>query len=211
MLVRNSMRLSDSAHGDRPWRIHELTGDFRLEDVWALPTPGAPDDFPRLVQGIAAGDPEQTSPPLVRALWALRWKLGEIFGLDDPDTGVGARVPTLRDRLPADLRDGATGPAFATLPFTPLYLLEDEFAAEIANKTVHGVMHLSWVEDEAGGYRGQMAVLVKPNGAFGNAYMAAIKPFRHLIVYPPMISRIGRQWQEQADAYPVRRDAAIAR
>ena len=34
--------LPDTAHTSRPWRIHELTRDFRLEDVWALPTPGGP-------------------------------------------------------------------------------------------------------------------------------------------------------------------------
>ena len=27
--------------------------------------------------------------------------------------------------------------------------------------------------------------------------MAAIKPFRHLIVYPPMIRRIERNWRER--------------
>ena len=36
------MKLPKSAHFSRPWRIHELTRDFRLEDVWALPTPGGP-------------------------------------------------------------------------------------------------------------------------------------------------------------------------
>ena len=51
------MRLPNSAHISRPWRIHELTHDFRLEDVWALPTPGGPDDFPRLVHMMASGDP----------------------------------------------------------------------------------------------------------------------------------------------------------
>ena len=50
------MRLPNTAHTSRPWRIHELTRDFRLEDVWALPTPGGPDDFPRLVEGIARGE-----------------------------------------------------------------------------------------------------------------------------------------------------------
>jgi hypothetical protein len=39
-----------------------------------------------------------------------------------------------------------------------------------------------------------MAVLVKPNGLLGTAYMAAIKPFRHWIVYPPAIRRIERSW-----------------
>ena len=105
---------------------------------------------------------------------------------------------TLRDRLPVDLRDAPAGPDFDALPFTPLYLLEDEFAAEIANRTMHGVVHLGWVPDGTGGYRGQLAVLVKPNGLLGTAYMAAIAPFRHLIVYPPAIREIGRTWRERA-------------
>jgi hypothetical protein len=192
------MRLPDSAHTSRPWRIHEIAPDFRLEDVWGLSTPGGPGDFPRLVQGFAGGDPSQSSSRAGRALWALRWKLGELFGWDDPDTGVGSRVPTLRDRLPADLRDGPSGPVFDALPFTSLYLVGDEWAAEIANRTMHGVLHLGWVPDRSGGFRGQMAVLVKPNGLLGNAYMAAIKPFRHLIVYPPMLRRIEREWRSDA-------------
>ena len=40
-----------------------------------------------------------------------------------------------------------------------------------------------------------MAVIVKPNGLLGTAYMAAIAPFRHLIVYPMMIREIGRKWR----------------
>jgi Protein of unknown function (DUF2867) len=56
------------------------------------------------------------------------------------------------------------------------------------------VLHLGWVPDEAGGYRGQMAVYVRPNGLLGRAYMAAIAPFRHLLVYPPVIGEIGRAW-----------------
>jgi len=47
--------------------------------------------------------------------------------------------------------------------------------------------------------RGQMAVLVKPNGLLGTAYMAAIAPFRHLIVYPRMIREIGRKWRARND------------
>jgi len=187
------MRLPNSEHTSRPWRIHELTRDFRLQDVWALPTPGGPDDFPRLVRLIASGDPSKGSSRAVRTLFAIRWKVGGLLGWDDPDAGLGSRVPTLRDRLPADLRE-TPGPDFAALPFTSLYLLGDEFAAEIANRTMHGVMHIGWVPDGIGGYRGQMAVLVKPNGLFGSAYMAAIRPFRHLIVYPPMLPEIGRTW-----------------
>jgi hypothetical protein len=192
------VRLPSSAHTSRPWRIHELTRDFELEDVWALPTPGGADEFHRLVEGFASADPSRSASAPVRALFAIRWKLGELLGWDGPDTGIGSRVPTLRDRLPADLRETGPGPKFNGLPFTPLYLLEDEWAAEIANRTMHGVLHLGWVPDGAGGYRGQMAVLVKRNGPLGTAYMAAIRPFRHLLVYPQMLRDIERQWQARA-------------
>ncbi len=192
------MRLPNSAHSSRPWRIHELTRDFRLEDVWALPTAGGPDDFPRLVQLAASLDPSKSSSAPVRTLFAIRWKVGALLGWDGPDAGAGSGVPTLRDRLPVDLREAPSGPDFDSLPFTPLYLLEDEWAAEVANRTMHGVMHLGWVPDQTGGYRGQMAVLVKPNGLFGTGYMAAIRPFRHLIVYPPAIRELGREWRALA-------------
>jgi hypothetical protein len=194
-----TMRLPSTAHTSRPWRIHEITTDFRLEDVWTLPTPGGPDDFHLLVEAIAAGDASHNPSRAARALWAIRWKLGEIFGWDSENAGLGSRVPTLRDRLPADLR-GTPQPDFEALPFKTLYLLDDEWAAEIANKTVHGVMHIGWIPDETGCYRGQMAVLVKPNGLFGNLYMAAIRPFRHVIVYPPMLRQIEREWQRRAGA-----------
>jgi hypothetical protein len=193
-----SIRLPSTAHTSLPWRIHEFTHDFRLEDVWALPTPGGPDDFPRLVAGIASGDLSRGSSRALSTLWAIRRKLGALLGWDSPNTGVGARVPTLRDRLSADLRNAESGPDFGALPFTSVYLLENEFAAEIANRTMHGVLHLGWVPEKMGGYRGQMAILVKPNGLLGTGYMAAIKPFRHLIVYPQMMHRIEGGWRAHA-------------
>jgi hypothetical protein len=189
------VRLPNTAHTSRPWRIHELTSDFRLEDVWELPGTGGPDEFLRLVQGFASADPSQGSSGAVRALFAIRWKLGGLLGWDAPDAGLGSRVPTLRDRLPVDLRDAPSGPDFDALPFTSLYLTDDEWAAEIANRTMHGVMHIGRVHDETGGFRAQMAVLVKPNGLLGGAYMAAIRPFRHLIVYPSMLRQIEREWR----------------
>ncbi len=191
------MRLPDSAYTSRTWRIHEIAPDFALEDVWALPTPGGPDDFPRLVEGATTLDPQRSANVAVRGLFALRWKIGELLGLDADDAGIGGRVASLRERLPPDLRDAGPLPEFPALPFTSLYLLEDEFAAEIANRTMHGVLHLAWVPDGEGngGYRGQMAVLVKRNSLLGTVYMAAIAPFRHHVVYPPLMSDIARQWR----------------
>jgi hypothetical protein len=193
------MRLPNAVHTARPWRIHELVPDFRLEDVWALPTPGGCDDFPRLVQEMSSGDPGESESRTARLLWAVRWKVGALLGWDD---GHGSERPTLRDRLPPDLREGPSGPDFDIAPFTSLYLLDDEWAAEIVNRTVHGVMHIGWVPDGTGGYRGEMAVYVKPNGVLGNAYMAAIRPFRHLIVYPPLMREIEREWRAISSSTP---------
>jgi hypothetical protein len=187
-----SAPLDTAEHFARPWRIHEIAKDFRVLDVWAMPTPGGAGDFPKLVRLMSTFDPATTSP-VVRGLFAIRWAIGRLFGLDRQDTGLGARVSSLRDRLPADLVDTARD--FDAHQFTPLYVTEDEFALEITNRTVHGVLHVGWVPDGAGGHRGQMAILVKPNGALGVAYMAAIAPFRHLVVYPVMMKDIGRAWR----------------
>lgn len=192
------MRLPASAHTEHPWRIHGIAPDFDIEDVWALPTPGGPDDFPRLVQMAASLDPSKSESVAVRALFALRWKLGGLLGLDDPSSGVGERVETLRNRLPADLRETPGGPALEAGPFEPLYQTGDEFAAEIANRTVHGVIHLGWVP-HGDRYRGQMAILVKRNGLLGAAYMKAITPFRHLIVYPTLMRDFRRAWNRSFD------------
>jgi Protein of unknown function (DUF2867) len=194
-----AMKLPNSEQTSRPWRIHELVEDFDLLDVWALPTPGGPDDFRRLVEIIASSDTADSPSRASRALWAIRWKLGEVFGWDEVDVDDLPDWQMLRDRLPDDLRNGPSGPAFQTLPFESVYLLDDEWAAELANKTVHGVLHLSWVSDGHGTYRGQMAVYVKPNGLLGRAYLATIQPFRHLVVYPPMMRQLGRIWREEGD------------
>ena len=205
-------KLPVSEHTRMPWRIHAIANDFRVEDVWALPTPGGPDDFPRLVALMESFDPAQASP-VVAALFALRWRLGGLLGLDRGTTGLGTRVPSLRDRLPADLLADVPpltsaadhSPRVASLlpaesPFRPVYLTDREAALEIANETMHGVLHLGWVPDGDGGYRGQMAILVKPNGLFGRAYMAAIAPFRYALVYPLMLRTIGRMWRTASDA-----------
>jgi len=104
---------------------------------------------------------------------------------------------TLLERLGRDFfRDAPAAPDTA-LPFASVYLVENEWALELANKTVHGVLHLGWVPDEErGGYRGEMAVWVKPNGLAGKAYMGAIKPFRYTIVYPALMRAFERRWRE---------------
>jgi hypothetical protein len=207
------VRLPETAHTSRPWRVHEFTGDFELEDVWKLPTPGGRDELAQLVNMSAAGRfaDGREFPAAFRALFALRWRLGDLFGWDSADAGVGERVRSLRERLPADLLERPRGPDLRAVPgrtevdgppiFVSLYQTHDEWLAEYASKTVHSLMHIGWVPDDSGsGFHAQMAVLVKPNGWLGKAYMAAIKPFRHALIYPMLMRSIERQWQVRDQA-----------
>lgn len=187
-------RLPDSDYTDRPWRLHGIAPDFEVEDVWALPTPGGRGDLDRLVRGFTAGEQDE-SGLVFRTLFAVRWWIGRRLGWDREDAGLGRRVPTLRDRLPQDLRAGSTAPDFATVPFVGVYQTETEYVAELANQTVHALMHIGWVADADGeGHHAVMTALVRPNGLLGKAYMAAIKPLRRALVYPDLIRTIGREW-----------------
>ena len=194
-------RLAEATHVEQPWRIHDIASDFSVVDVWSFRTPGAgPDDFPTMLAAmrVAAGFAKQ--PRLVRFLFAARWKLGALFGWDAPSSGVGARVSSLRDRLPGDLRDAPRGSDHEGLPLKAVYELDRESARELANKTVHTIMHLGWVRGPAGDYELRMAVLVKPNGWFGRLYMAAIAPFRYLIVYPALTRQWEQAWRDRNQA-----------
>lgn len=195
------MRLPNGAHESRPWRIHEVVPDFRLLDVWALPVEGGPHDLERLLEVVAGLDPLHAESLAARTLFRVRHRLGALFGWDDTTGELpipGATGTTLRDRLPADLRDRATGPDLGSSGFVPLYRTETEWAAEISNQTVHGVLHLAWVEVADGHHRGQLAVYVKPRGVVGRGYMALIAPFRHLVVYPALTRQIEKAWNARA-------------
>ncbi|WP_433567298.1 DUF2867 domain-containing protein [Nocardia sp. CA-151230] len=191
-----SHRLPRSAHTEKPWRIHEIAPDFQVLDVWAFPAPGAgPDDFPIALAELRAGDGPSTASAPVRFLFAARRRLGALLGWDEPGAGLGARVRSLRDRLPDDLCQEPTGSAMPNTPFTTVYELHDESAFELANETVHGVAHFGWGATRDG-YELRMAVLVKPNGLFGRLYLTGIEPFRLLIVYPAMMRRWDRAWRQ---------------
>jgi Protein of unknown function (DUF2867) len=199
------MRLPNAVHESGSWRIREIVPDFILEDVWALPAQGGAEDFSELLELMASSDPATADSLPARFLWSLRDRLGRWLDLGrisaPVDREAEARLPipgttetSLAGRLPDDLRDTALDVDFGSLPFEPLYRTEREFAAEVSNRTVHGVMHLAWVEQRSDRYQAQMAVYVKPRGPFGKGYMALIKPFRYWIVYPALMRQFERTW-----------------
>lgn len=206
------MRVPNTVHESRPWRIHAIVPDFILEDVWALPAQGDAEDFQRMLELAVSGDLTDFSESLpARVLWRLRDLLGRWFGLGEISTPIdsgrdngagklpipGTNQVSLAERLPADLRGTAAAFQYDDVPFASLYRTTDEFAAEMSNRTVHSVMHLAWVAQGDGDYQGQMAVYVKPRGWLGKAYMALIKPFRYGIVYPALLGQIERAWRRR--------------
>ena len=166
------MRLPNAAHESRPWRIREIARDFTLEDVWALPAQGGAEEFQTLLERMVSLDPTKAESLPARVLWDVRDRMGGWLGLGRISAHgehSGGKLPipgtnamSLTDRLPADLRDTAADVDFGSLPFAPLYRTDVEFAAEVSNQTMHGVMHQAWVDQGDGRYQGQMAVYVKP-------------------------------------------------
>jgi hypothetical protein len=189
------MRLDARAHTDRPWRVHEVVPDFDLADVWALPTAGGSHDLARLAHVIASSDESLMSNPLVRVLFGVRMRVGALLGWDDAPGGADLGESSVRERLPADLRDGPRGPDVITLvPFPSVFLTDTEWVAECSSRSVHMVQHVGWLPDGSGGYRGQLATLVRPKGRFGALYLRAIMPFRRYLVSPALVRSIGRDW-----------------
>jgi hypothetical protein len=196
------MRLPNAEHECRSWRIREVAPDFRLEDVWALPAQGGADDFATLIEVMAALDPASGESMATRLLFRARHRLGGWLGWDDGAGQLpipGNSETTLSARLPEDLRNTATDVDLSSTSFTPLYRTDVEWAAELSNRTVHAVMHLAWIDQGAGRYRGQMGVYVKPRGRVGAGYMALIAPFRHRVVYPALLRQIGQTWNARTN------------
>jgi hypothetical protein len=195
------LRLPNSEHESHRWRIGEIAPDFRLEDAWALPAEGGADDFATLLEVMDSLDPATGAPAVVRLLFMARRRVGRMFGWDDGHERLpvpGRTETTLSERLPPDLRGSvAESRLRGSASFTPLYRTDDEWVAELSNRTVHALMQLGWVDLGERRYRGQMGVYVKPRGRLGELYMTAIGPFRHRIVYPALMAQIERAWNER--------------
>lgn len=214
-----------AAHRARPWRVHTLAPDFELLDLWELPVDADPargETFRSFLAVFlstgAASWPVYPLRPrslgdvahLVRlagtgALFALRDVLGRVLALDDDDGTrpiPGSWETRVRSRLTPDDRERDTGvlpPRWAGA-FETVYGHADDALFEIANRTIHALLHLSWVEAPDGRRRVVLAVYVKSRGAGSRFYLALIRPFRHAVVYPAWIGHVLRTWQVRRPA-----------
>ena len=206
------MRLPNSAHESHPWRIHEIVPDFTLEDVWALPAQGGAEDFQDAARAGGSSDPanaESAPDPLPLAACATAsacwFDLGQISAPDEGDGDAGrAADPRHRRDLPAPTACRPTCAAprrtstSARCPSCRSTAPTSRPPPRSRTRPCTGSLHLAWVDQGDGRYQGQMAVYVKPRGRFGKAYMALIKPFRYLIVYPALTRQTERMWETRA-------------
>ena len=185
-------RVDPTDHLRRPWRVHDLAADFDLLDVWEYPIRARPphdlrhfDEFAKSVQRDV-----MDGSTLAGLLFRIRAAAGRVFGWDE------RRDRSLQDRLEPRERSNEPDGLSPTegLGFDRVYQFEDELLDEISNSTVHALMHVSWIEQDDGTFVPRMAVYVKPRGLLGRLYMALISPFRHLLVYPTLMRRMGSAW-----------------
>jgi len=175
-----------------PLRVHDFLADVPLHDVWAI-------DLPRTRSGItldefvrAAGALPLRPSPAVRALLAVRFFIGRLFGWDrEPGTPVR---DSFASRLTATDRSTSRAPAGARQgAFRMVYRFENEQLLELTNRTAHAAA-LSALVETATSYRFYFGVYVRQVGRLTPVYMTLIDPFRKLIVYPSLLRSVRATW-----------------
>ena len=175
-----------------PLRVHTFLAGIPLHDVWAIDLP-----YPRSGITLAeflrrAGDLFRQLPPEVRTLLSVRFFVGGLFGWDQATPG------SVSESFEQRLTDEDRARSLA-LPGTPdglfriVYRFENEQLDELVNRTTHAGA-LSALVEAAAGYRFYFAVYVREVSRFTPLYMAAIDPFRKLIVYPALLRSVAAQW-----------------
>jgi len=175
-----------------PLRVHAFLAGVPLHDAWAI-------DLPATRSGITlaefirqAGSLFLRPPPVLRALLSVRFFVGGLFGWDQ--AAPGSVSESFAQRLTEDDRTRSLVPAGTPDGlFRVVYRFENEQLEEVVNRTVHAAA-LSALIEGGTGYRFYFAVYVREVSCSTPLYMAAIDPFRKVIVYPALLSSISTQW-----------------
>ena len=186
------MRIDPAEYLALDLEAHALLAGVPLRDVSAvdLPDGGAGRTIADVLarMDFVRGDP----PRAVRALVALRRKLGNAFGWDRDETRL--TEPSTARRLSADQRRRSLcAPGATAGPLPLVYQFPNEALGEVRNATVHAWSCMA-LRAQANGYRFYWAIYVASVSAFTPIYMAAIEPFRRFVVYPAMLRALRESW-----------------
>ena len=188
------MKSTPEAHRSHPWKVHALAPDFEVIDVWRFELQGVEGGFDRFLNLFWG----QLQVVEQQALSRLRVAIGKVVGWDKQPHSLpipGCKETSIAERLSADERDRASAQVrpLKSASMRPIYRLENEALYEASNDTVHALLHLGF-----SGGNAELAVYIKSRGPFTRFYMAAIWPFRHLIIYPRMIASVEGAWRRAA-------------
>src|SRR5581483_628899 len=146
------MRVDVAKFRTLPLEAHAILDDVPLKDVNVVDLPGGgPGRTLSDVRALMAMGELMDANPLARALFALRLRLGRVFGWDRPehDRPEGSYLSRLTPALRAR---SVVQPGTMERGFRLLFILERESLAEIRNATVHAFLSTALCE-ERGGYR----------------------------------------------------------
>ena len=179
--------------------VHGILSGVPLHDVSAIDLPGG--GVGRTisdVRSLIAGQNLRAVNPAVRALVALRSRAGRLFGWDSETHTIRKHLDTSHiHRLSSDVKErSALAPGSQDGRLHLLYVLERESLAEFRNATVHALFAVALTKTPAG-YRLYWGVYVQPVSRLTPLYMALIDPFRRFVVYPAVLRRIRKAWEER--------------
>jgi len=181
-----------------PLRVHDFLAGVPLHDVWATdlarPLPGKRSDITLAEFFKIAGARPFTLSPVVRVLVNTRLFVGRLFGWDR-EPAATAWESFARRLTPADLSRSLVPPGTPEGPFHVVYRFENEQLLEIINRTAHAGALSALMETETA-YRFYFAVYVRNVSRLTPLYMAAIDPFRKLVVYPSLMRSVRATWNQ---------------
>jgi len=187
-------RISKQEFEQLPLRVHNLLAGVPLQDAWVV-------DVPRPRPGITlaeflrkSGARPFTPSPVVRALLNTRLFDGRHLGWDREPAATSWESFAKRLTAP-DLARSLAPSGTPEGPFRLVYRFENEQLLELTNRTAHAAALSALVETE-NAYRFYFAVYVSTVSRFTPFYMAAIDPFRRLIVYPSILRSVRANWNQ---------------
>ena len=220
------------AHRARGWRVHTLAPDFELLDLWEVPLDADPshgETFAEFLRVFLASGadlwPVYRLRPTSFADAVHAARIGAALALlrlpprprpacsaldADRDLAIpGCREERVRARL--DDADRAARHRPLARPgrrvrSSPSTRSPTRHCSRSPTAPSMRLLHLSWVAAPNGRRTVVLAIYVKSRGWQSRAYLALIRPFRHLVVYPAWIAHLTRTW----DAPPAVRARRVA-
>lgn len=179
-----------------PLTAHEFLAGIPLHSLHRLELPGGRSGMTiREITEMTGFNSEKAEVGFVaKALFGLRGLIGRVLGWDNDEKLIES--VTYLPRLTEEQRaKSLVEPGKSEGISRVLYCFENEFLAEIINRTVH-CFWLTTAKRTKNGYILYMAVYVKKLNWFTPVYMTLVGPMLKWIIYPSIEKNTLRNWKK---------------